>query len=242
MDNTTINTEFIQNLRANRGAVGSAVTVKRTIGNMMIGGDVVNSFIQSGYDQELSAVASNPATSLGGQTIPAGGAFNGQAPPTIQNRILNTLQNQPTFSPLAHGGGAIHGKIAGNVTNSIISTSVDPDPSGLTIPGQFQRKTSQTFAFGAPDNIILPRGTINVKVEGTINNSGLQSGTAPFVDPSIPANSAFFASNTKIDNGPVVPPNVPQAPYTPPVIYHKGQRFLKGLFKRDNSVHHPKKG
>ena len=30
MDNTAINTEFIQNLQANRGAVGSAVTVKRT--------------------------------------------------------------------------------------------------------------------------------------------------------------------------------------------------------------------
>ena len=37
MDNIFINTEFIQNLQANRGAVGSAVTVKRNIGNMVDG-------------------------------------------------------------------------------------------------------------------------------------------------------------------------------------------------------------
>ena len=241
MDNTFINTQFIQSLRANRGAVGSAVTVKRTIGNMSIGGDVVNSYIQSGYDQELSAVANSPLTSLQGQTVPAGGVFNGEAPPTIVNRISNAFFNQPTYSPLAHGGGAIHGKIAGNVTDSIISASVDPNPSGISNPGQIQPKTSQTFPFGAPNNIILPRGTINVKVEGKIDNSGLQSGTSPFVDPNAPANSAFFASHVKVDNGPVVPPNVPQAPY-PTVTYHNGQRFLKGVFKRDNSVKITKKG
>ena len=99
---------------------------------------MVNSLIQSGYNQQLSAVASSPATSLQGQTVPAGGVFNGEAPPTIANRIANTLLNQPTSSPLAHGGGAIHGRIAGNVTNSIISVSVDPDPSGINNPGQFQ--------------------------------------------------------------------------------------------------------
>ena len=124
MDNVFINTEFIQNLQANRGAVGSAVTVKRNIGNMVMGGDVINTVIQSGYDQNLSAVANT-------QGSPAGGVFNGEAPPTIINRISNAAFNQATFSPLAHGGGAIHGRIAGNVTNSIISVSVDPNPSGI---------------------------------------------------------------------------------------------------------------
>ena len=128
MDNVFINTEFIQNLQANRGAVGSAVTVKRNIGNMVMGGDVINTVIQSGYDQDLSAVANSPATSIQGVTFPAGGVFNGEAPPTIINRISNAAFNQATFSPLAHGGGAIHGRIAGNVTNSIISVSVDPNP------------------------------------------------------------------------------------------------------------------
>ena len=102
-------------------------------------------------------------------------------------------------------------------------------------------KAGQTFPFGAPDNIILPRGTLNVKVEGLVDNSGLQSGSAPFVDPNAPPTAAFFASHVNTKGGPAVPPNVPQAPYPSPVIYHTGQRFLKGLFKRDNSVHHPKK-
>ena len=128
MDNVFINTEFIQNLQANRGAVGSAVTVKRNIGNMVMGGDVINTVIQSGYDQNLSAVANSPATSIQGVTVPAGGVFNGEAPPTIINRISNAVFNLANFSPLAHGGGAIHGRIAGNVTNSIISVSVDPNP------------------------------------------------------------------------------------------------------------------
>jgi hypothetical protein len=241
MDNTYINTENIQNLKANRGAIGSAVTVKRTIGNLSLGGDVVNSFIQSGYNQELSAVANSPVTSLNGQTIAAAGAFNGQAPPTIANRISNSFLNQATYSPLAHGGGGIHGRIAGNVTNSIISVSVDPNPSGINNPGQYQLVTSTSFPFGAPSNIVLPRGVINVKVEGKVDNSGLQSGTSPLVSPTIASNIAFFAKTVNLHQGPVVPPGVASAPYAAPVPYHKGQIALKGLFKIDNSVQHPKK-
>ena len=251
MDNVFINTEFIQNLQANRGAVGSAVTVKRNIGNMVMGGDVINTVIQSGYDQDLSAVANTPVTSIQGVTVSAGGVFNGEAPPTIINRISNATFNQATFSPLAHGGGAIHGRIAGNVTNSIISVSVDPNPflpnpSETNTPGQFQNVTSKTFPFGAPNNIVLPRGVLNVKVEGAVNNSAIQQGstttpnplglTAPAVDPNIAPTSAFFAKKVSVEHLPVIPPNVPEAPYPSPTPYHIGQRFLKGLFKKDNSV------
>src|SRR5271157_6368528 len=112
MASVFINTEFIQNLQANRGAVGSAVTVKRNIGNMVMGGDVINSVIQSGYDQALQDVANIPATFMPttavGVTHVGAGVFNGQAPPTIINRISNAGFNQANFSPLAHGGGAIH--------------------------------------------------------------------------------------------------------------------------------------
>jgi len=249
MDNTFINTGFIQNLQANRGAIGSAVTVKRNIGNLIIGGDLVNSLIQSGYDQELSAVASSPVTALQGQTVPAGGAFNGEAPPTILNRVSNATVNQATFSPLAHGGGEIHGRIAGNVTNSIVSVSVDPNPSGINNPGQIEQVTSRHFPFGAPDNIVLPRGALSVKVEGTVNNSALQQGstgnpnpfgfTFPVVDPNIPATSAFFAKRIKVEHLPVIPPNVPEAPYPSPVKYGHSQSTLRGLFKIDRSVKHP---
>jgi hypothetical protein len=241
MDNTFINTAFIQNLQANRGAIGSSVTVKRTISNMVLGGDLVNSFIQSGYDQELSAVANQPVTSLQGTTVLAAGVFNGQSPPTIQNRIQSTPLNQVSFSPLAHGGGFIHGRIAGNVTNSIISVSVDPNPSGIGNPGQFQTITSHNFPFGAPSNIILPRGVLNLKVEGGVNVSGLQQGSSPLVDPNVASTSAFFAKSVKLVHAPVIPPNVPEAPFPSPTVYHVGQDKLRGLFKIDGSVTLPKK-
>jgi hypothetical protein len=217
---------------------------------MIIGGDVVNSLIQSGYDQDLSAVAETPITAVQGQTIPAGGVFNGEAPPTILNRVSNAQTNQATFSPLAHGGGEIHGRIAGNVTNSIVSVSVDPNPSGISNPGQIEQVSSRTFPFGAPDNIVLPRGALSVKVEGTINNSAIQQGstgnpnpfgfTFPVVDPTIASNVAFFAKHVQVEHLPVIPPNVPQAPYPSPVKYGKGQSNLKGLFKIDKSVKLPR--
>ncbi|MGC8639915.1 MAG: hypothetical protein ACP5XB_08585 [Isosphaeraceae bacterium] len=241
MDNVIINSAIISNLKANRGAIGSSITVKRTIGNLSIGGDVVNTNIQSGYAQELSAVANVPLTALNGQTIAAAGVFNGQAPPTIVNRIQNTLLNQPTYAPLAHGGGSIHGRIAGNVTNSVISVAVDPNPSGINNPGQYQLATSTNFPFGSPSNIILPGGNINVKVEGQIDNSGLQSGTNPLVSPDIASNIAFFAKHVNLHKGPVVPPDVASAPYASPVPYGRSQSALRGLFKIDNSVQHPQR-
>ena len=234
MDNTYINTEFIQNLQANRGAIGSAVTVKRAIGNMVMGGDVINTYIQSGYDQELSAVANAPVTSINGVTVPAAGVFNGQAPPTIVNRISNSIYNEPTYSPLAHGGGQIHGRIAGNVTNSIISVSVDPDPSGISNPGQFQPLNSKSFPFGSASNIVLPRGLLSLKVEGAVNNSGLQTGASPQVDPAVSPTSAFFARTVHISKLPVTPPNVPEVPYRVSAL-HRGQKNLKGLYKVDGS-------
>ncbi|MFO0888751.1 MAG: hypothetical protein U0790_06340 [Isosphaeraceae bacterium] len=232
MDNVKINSRYIQNLQANRGAVNSSVTVERTIDNMIIGGDLIDSNIQVGYLQTLHTYASSPAS---GQNS-AGGAFNGQPVPDITNRIQNLLTG--IGQPLAHGGGGLRGRIAGNVTNSIVSASVNPDPSGINDPGQFQLPVGHTFAFGAPENIVLPHGVINVKVEGRIDNSGLQSGTSPFVDPNIPSTSAFFAKQTTVKTGPVIPPNVPSAPYAAPTVYHKGQRFLKGLFKRDGTFRH----
>src|SRR5262249_31987136 len=47
---------------------------------------------------------------------------------------------------------------------------------------------------------------ITAKVEGTINNSTLTPGSP---------NQAFYAQHVKLLSGPVVPPNVPEAPYTP---------------------------
>lgn len=233
MDNVKINTLFIQNLQANRGANNSTVTAMRQIGNMVIGGDMINTNIQSGYIQNLASASSTPGTVFSA----GGGVFNGAQLPTILNRVQFS---QAVNEPLAHGGGQIQGRIAGDVINSVVSVSVDPDPSGITSPGQFENATSRRFPFGAPNNIVLPSGTLKVKVEGTIDNSGIQSGANQIVSPDIPSTSAFFGKHVQVVKGAVIPPNVPSAPYPAPVPYYLGQRNLRGLFKIDRSVQHPK--
>lgn len=225
MDNVVISTQFIQHLHANRGAVNSTVTSSRTIDTMILGGDLINSFIQSGYLQTINANASSPGSIFS----PGGGAFNGVAPPSIIDR--NPSVSNGVQIPAAHGGGGINAHIAGNVIDSIVSVSVDPDPSGLTAPGQFETVTKRRFPFGAPQNVVLPRGVINAKIEGEIDNSGLQSGSAPLVSPDVSPDSAFFAKQVRITRGAVLPPNVDTAPYDGPPVYSRAQNALKGSFK-----------
>ena len=143
--------------------------------------------------------------------------FWGDLPPTVANPQKNVLTQQ--MEPFAQNGGTINGRIAGSVNGSVISASVDPNPSGLLTP---------VFGAGQGD-LQLPRGVINAKVEGSINNS-----SNPLVSD---AGKAFFARTVHLTRGPVIPPRVPYAPYPAPTVYHKGQDALKGLFKID---HHPR--
>jgi hypothetical protein len=108
-------------------------------------------------------------------------------------------------------------RIAGSVINSVFSASVQPDPSGLTGNG-----------FGTNLNLILPRGVINAKVEGNIDNSGNS-----MVD-SVSSGRAFFARTVHLTHGPVIPPVVPYQPLPVPTVYHTGQSGLKGLIKVDH--------
>jgi hypothetical protein len=217
MDNVVINSHIIEHLHANRGAVNSKVTVSRTLDNLKLGADLVNSFIQSGYSQSLTSQAVSYST--------GGGAFNGVAPKAIDSRSFNTFAGQAL--PSAHGGGGINAQIAGSVINSVVSVSVDPDPSGINDPGEFERVESKRFPFGAPQNIVLPRGYIFAKVEGEIDNSGLQ-GT--IVSPDIPSDSAFFAKRVSVEKGAVLPPKVDTAPFSRKLQYSKAQDALKGLW------------
>jgi hypothetical protein len=217
MDNVIINSHIIEHLHANRGAVNSRVTVSRTLDNLKLGGDLVNSFIQSGYSQSLTSQAVSYQT--------GGGAFNGVAPLFIDNRTFNNFAGQAT--PTAHGGGGINAQIAGNVINSVVSVSVDPDPSGLNNPGEFEQVTSKRFPFGAPQNIVLPRGYIFAKVEGEIDNSAIQG---YIVSPDIPPDQAFFAKRVSVDKGAALPPKVDTAPFSRKLQYSQAQDALKGLW------------
>ena len=167
MDNTFINTEFIQNLQANRGAIGSAVTVKRNIGNMIMGGDVVNSLIQSGYDQELSAVANSPVTSLQGQTDSGRRSLQRRSSAHDLEPDRQRHSQSGHLQPTGPRRGTIHGRIAGNVTNSIVSVSVDPDPSGITTPVSSRTVTSRPSRLVHRLTSSCRAGVLSVKVEGT---------------------------------------------------------------------------
>lgn len=217
MDNVVINSHVIEHLHANRGAVNSKVTVSRTLNNLKLGGDLVNSFIQSGYSQSLTSQAVSYST--------GGGAFNGVAPRAIDNRTFNNFAGQSL--PSAHGGGGINAQIAGSVVNSVVSVSVDPDPSGINDPGEFQQVTTKRFPFGAPQNIVLPRGYISAKVEGEVDNSGLQGS---IVSADVPSDTAFFAKRVSVVKGAVLPPKVDTAPFSRKLNYGKAQDALKGLW------------
>jgi hypothetical protein len=212
MDNVTISSLAIDSLRANRDALNSTVTVSRSIQNLLIGGDVQNTLVNVGEAQSLFTFANLPPTTL---FASGSGAFYGEPMPTVGNPELNTLTGQ--VEPVAQNGGTIQARIAGSVIDSIFSASVQPDPTGLTGNG-----------FGTPQDLILPRGVINAKVEGNISNTN---------NPLVEAQSngrAFFAKSVKLIHGPIIPPTVPYQPFAPPTKYNVGQDGLKGLFKIDH--------
>lgn len=142
------------------------------------------------------------------------------------SNIINTVTGQASvsaFSPTpqpapppkpqnAETGGGMTVLVAGDITNSVFAASVQPE---VVTP----KTGTPTFQFGTSRNLVLPSGHISAKVEGTINNS-----TAT---PDVPT-QAFFAKHLDVRSGPVIPPNVPEAPYTG----HQPYTLVPGL-------HHP---
>jgi hypothetical protein len=102
---------------------------------------------------------------------------------------------QPTSAQI---GGGMTALVGGNITDSVFSASVQPFNSAA--PG-----SAFTGVFGSPNDIVLPTGHIAAKVTGTISNT-----TATPDKPS----TAFYANQVHLNKGPVVPPNVPEPPYT----------------------------
>lgn len=179
MDNVTIHTHTISTLQANRGALNSDVTVDRSAGKVIIGGDAVNTNILSGYQQSL------------------GTEFQQQQPPTTP--------------PNAQDGGAMTVLVAGDVMDSVFAASVEPS-NGI---------------FGTPQDLKLPSGTIQAKLEGKIDNS-----TATPDSPT----TAFYAKHVKLVQGPVFPPSVVEPPFHG-TVFHMGQLGLSA----PNPLNHPAK-
>ncbi|WP_406695340.1 hypothetical protein V5E97_30380 [Singulisphaera sp. Ch08] len=134
---------------------------------------------------------------------------------------------QPTAPPLpqnAQNAGGMSVLVAGDVTNSVFAASVQPEfvsVNGGTVP-----------RFGTSRNLVLPVGEIVAKVEGTIDNS--------VSTPDQPT-TAFYANKVDLQKGPVIPPNVPEAPYTGkqtysfvPGFHHPALAVAKGTAARIN--------
>ena len=227
MDNVTINSLAISSLRANRDASSSNVTVSRSIGNLLIGGDVSATNVNVGESQSLFSDVAFPGSVITGQA--PFGAFYGDPPPIITNHETNPLSG--LVEPFAQSGGTLKARIAGSVTNSIVSASVDAYPSALST-SQVDGALSvlNTAQFGSDTNVVLPRGVINAKIEGSVDNSN-----NPLVDTTgVPGSKAFFAQVVHRKTGPIIPPTVPYQPYKAPTVYHKGQSALHGLVKIDH--------
>jgi hypothetical protein len=183
MDKTELFSNVINTIQANRGAIGSTAVATRTISRATFGGDVTNSQILSGYAQNFP----NLLNTVTGTTPTSPIRGTGAPPPAPENAVT---------------GGGMQVLVAGNVVNSVFAASVQPfNNSDPTHP------FGTTFGsghFGTPQDLVLPTGHIEAKIEGSINNA-----TAV---PNIPT-KAFFAKEVGLKHGPVVPPNVPQPPY-----------------------------
>jgi hypothetical protein len=190
MDTVTINSLFVAHLQANRGAVGSNVTVERNIDSAVFGGDVVDTNVLAGYTQNFGAMI---------QAV----RLNGSSPETITN--MSTLGQRyafsPPFVPQAHNGGRLIARVAGDVTTSVFASSVQANP--------LFDKSVNAAVFGSPTSFNLPMGIVQAKVQGEINNSA-----NALVDPDA-MGQAFFGAHVKLSKGPVIPPNVPSEPFTP---------------------------
>jgi hypothetical protein len=169
MDTAEVYTHVINQLQANRGAINTNVYVDRTISRINFGGDVVNSLILSGVNQDFNTIFS----AISGATT---------GTPSAPPKPLNATP---------FGGMTVH--VAGDVNESVFAASVQPftDASGNTL-------------YGDPNQVVLTGGEIKAKVEGIIDNTS--------ATPSTPS-QAFFAQHVNLVGGPVVPPNVPEAPY-----------------------------
>ncbi|WP_422926550.1 hypothetical protein [Singulisphaera sp. PoT] len=170
MDQTQVYTHVLNTLQANRGAIGSTIQTDRAAGKLTFGGDVVNTNVFTGYGQSYGDLVNN---------------ITGAATSTT------SLSPVPPSSTLnAQVGGGMTVLVAGDVTNSVFTASVQPDSSGV---------------FGTDQDLKIAGAHIDAKVEGNINNSS--------ATPDKPS-TAFYAQNVNLKRGPVIPPNVPQEPYS----------------------------
>src|SRR5690606_17237257 len=123
-------------------------------------------------------------------------------------RVFAT-QQVPAIPPPVISGGAINQLlVAGDVVDTIFAASVDPVDD----------------IWGNDNDLVLPLG----KSLGTSGGS-VNTGNAPTESPE----EAVFARSVKLQQGPVIPPIVPEAPFPHPGAKPTGQRVAEHLLPTD---------
>ena len=125
MDNVTIHTHTMSRLEMNRGAVNSEVKVSRELGYFRSGGDIVDSTILSGLNQNLTnefrtqTAETNTVGDLGGaiHALIAGNIIDSIFAASVEP--YNGLYDSPNAIKL--GGGRIQAKVEGTVDNSTVT-------------------------------------------------------------------------------------------------------------------------
>jgi hypothetical protein len=127
MDSVTIHAHTMSRLEMARGAVGSEVKTTRQMGYFRSGGDVINSTILAGINQNLQSEFRQQTASTD-TLADLGGAINAQIAGNVIDSIFAASyepSNGSYDSPnaMALGGGKIDAKIEGTIDNS----GVTPD-------------------------------------------------------------------------------------------------------------------
>jgi hypothetical protein len=123
MDNVTIDTHTFENLQANRGALNSNVTVDRSAGRVVLGGDAVNTRILSGYHQPLLTDFTNQSAPTTPPNAQDGGGFTVLVAGDVTNSVfaasVQPLNNTfGTPNDLKLPSGHIVAKVQGTIDNS----------------------------------------------------------------------------------------------------------------------------
>lgn len=153
----------------------------------------INTHVIEAFEANRSAINSEIVVerTIGRMTI-GGDAIN--------TRVFSGYIGAPGDTPQAQIGGGMTVLIGGDVRNSIFAASVDPQ-------GASEEDGTRDTGFGGLNDILIPGATIDAKVEGRIDNSE--------VAPTRPQ-KAFFASGVRLERGPVIPPTVPEPPFSHP--------------------------
>lgn len=176
-------------------APGGAKNVKFGRGMDMVG---INAHVIEKLEANRGAINSNvEVTRTIGQAWFGGDVIN-------TNVLTGWVSNIPPVgsatAPHAEVGGGMTVLVAGDVTNSVFTASVDPG-------GEYDSEQPNDTGFGSPNDLVISGAQIDAKVEGAINNSE--------ATPNAP-DKAFYGSSVRLEHGPVVPPDVPQQPYSHP--------------------------